>query len=63
MTIKKHVAENKRLLSLRELGSEFALSMNMSWHDERHCASPPAETKNVVDKSNVLGDVKLFSEE
>ena len=37
--------------------------MNMSRHDDRHCASPPAETKNVMDKSNVLGDVKIISEE
>ena len=31
--------------------------------DVWHCASPPAETKNVMDKSNVLGDVKIISEE
>ena len=37
--------------------------MNMSRHDDRHCASPPAKTKNVRDKSNVLGDVKIISEE
>ena len=36
---------------------------NMSQHDDRHCASPPAKTKNVRDKSNVLGDVKIISEE
>ena len=44
------------------VGSEFALSMNMSLHDDQHCASPPAETKNFRDKSNVLGDVKIISE-
>ena len=48
MTIKQHVAQNKRLLSR---------------HDDRHLASPPAKTKNVRDKSNVLGDVKIISEE
>ena len=37
--------------------------MNMSRHDDRHCASPPAKTKNVRDKSNALGDVKTISEE
>ena len=35
----------------------------MTTDDDRHCASPPAKTKNVRDKSNVLGDVKIISEE
>ena len=60
-TIKQNVAENNRLLSLS--GNKFAHSMNMSRHDDRHCASPPAETKNVRDKSNVLGDVRIISKE
>ena len=37
--------------------------MNMSRYDDRHGASPPEETKNVRNKSNVLGDVKIISEE
>ena len=37
--------------------------MNMLRHDDRHCASPSEETKNVKDKSNVLGNVKFVSEE
>ena len=32
-------------------------------HDDRHCASPREETKNVKDKPNVSGDVKIISEE
>ena len=47
------------IIAKREMNSP---SMNMSLHDDQHCASPPAETKNFRDKSNVLGDVKIINE-
>ena len=56
MTIKQHVAENKRLLLLG------VLSMNMSRHDDDTVRAFQRKTKNVRDKSNVLGDVKIISE-
>ena len=62
MTIKQHVAENKRLLSLS--GKCIRPFMNMSRHDDRHVLCEPSSgNKNVMDKSNVLGDVKIISEE